>query len=567
MTHILWFIKRRLARILGPKTVDRIYAHHDRIHVHSPFAIKLQKELKPNFKIGMAVLAHERPEYLEMCLNSLFQTNLYDYDIIFLIQDDGSKDPRVREIIERERDPQYKIIRYYTPKGHDSWGAAFNKAIRRLLEVDDFDIIGSCDSDALFHPEWLDQTMKVCLWAKKNHKDNILGPFSSFNSSDYAFHRILGTYSSPYGNYVVKRRMGAVNYFFFKEDFLKLGFFEEHRDDETLMTRRFEALRVRNFCTETSYVEHIGGTSVLNQWRPTPVTKPVYGMNLARHGWPYDMEKIGTLGYYRYIKENTSSGDNVSGQTKIDIIIPVVEKDLDVLPHTIDGARENLRHPIGRIIVVAPDSQEIKALCANKHCEFVWEDSILPMTKKDIDYTVDGLDRSGWLFQQFLKWSGDVLSSQEHYLALDADTVLICPQVFEINGQVVLLHSDEHHQPYFDVYKKLLGVDPPTALSFTSHHILYQRFRIAELKRQIEHRHRSDPWYRILLRTINRSELSAISEYEIYGQWMLQNYGDEVIREYWFNIAFSRARLKQFNVLKKKLSHKYRSISFHSYLT
>jgi hypothetical protein len=573
MKRALRFIKRRLTRILGPETLGRIRASYDsiqacydRIHVHSPFAIKLQKELGPKFKIGMAVLAHERPECLEVCIDSLFRTNLYDYDITFLIQDDGSKDPRVREIIERKRDPQYKIIRYFTPKGHNSWGAAFNKAIRHLLEIDDFDIVGSSDSDVIFHPEWLDQTMKICLWAKKNHKDNILGPFSCFNSSDYEFHRILGTYSSPYGNYVVKRRMGAVNYFFFKEDLLKLGFFEEHRDDETLMTRKFGALRVRNFCTETSYVEHIGGLSVLNQWRPTPVTKPVYGMNLPRHGWPRDIERIGTLGYYKYVKENVSSGNSVSSQTKIDIIIPVVEKDLNVLPYVIDGARENLRHPIGRIMVVAPDSQRIKALCADKRCEFVWEDSVLPITAKDIDYNVNGLDRSGWLFQQFLKWSGDALSSQEYYLVLDADTVLIRPQVFEINGKVVLLHSDEHHQPYFTLYKKLLGVDTPTALSFTSHHILYQKRRIAELKRHIEYRHQGDPWYQVLLGAIDRSETSAISEYEIYGQWMLQNHSDKVIREYWFNVAMSRSRLRQFDRLKKELSKNYRSVSFHSYL-
>lgn len=573
MRRTLRFIKRQLVRSLGPKTLDwihacydGIHARYDRIHAHFPFAIKLQRELEPDFKIGMAVLAHERPDYLEMCLDSLFRTNLYDYDITFLIQDDGSRDPRVREIIEREWNSRYKIIRCYTPKGHNSWGAAFNKALHRLLEIDDFDIIGSCDADALFHPEWLDQTMKICLWAKKNHKDNILGPFSSFNSSDYVFHRILGTYNSPYGRYVVKRRMGAVNYFFFKEDLLKLGFFEEHKDDETLMTQRFEALRVRNFCTETSYVEHIGGTSILNQWRPTPVTKMVYGMNLPKHGWPYDMKRIGTLGYYKYIKESVSAGDNVSSQTKIDIIIPVVEKDLAVLPHVIDGARENLRHPIGRIIVVAPDSQKIKTLCADKRCEFVWEASVLPITKKDIAYNVNGRDRSGWLFQQFLKWSGDALCSQEYYLVLDADTVLIRPQVFEIDGKVVLLHSDEHHQPYFILYKKLLGVDAPTALSFTSHHILYQKRRIAELKGQIEQRHQGDPWYQVLLRTIDRSETSAISEYEIYGQWVLQNHGDDVIREYWFNVAISRAGLKRFDKLKKELSGKYRSISFHSYL-
>ena len=86
---------------------------YDKLYVHSPSAIKLKKDFKDKLKIGMAILVHERPEFLELCLNSLFQTNLYDYDITILLQDDGSVNPTVRKIIEKERDPQYNIIRSY----------------------------------------------------------------------------------------------------------------------------------------------------------------------------------------------------------------------------------------------------------------------------------------------------------------------------------------------------------------------------------------------------------------------------------------------------------------------
>lgn len=565
------YLKRKTGKTINDiykSPLIRIFPQKiEKIHANSPFAIKLKKEIKPNFKIGMAVLANERPEFLELCLDSLFQTNLYDYDITFLIQDDGSKDPRVREIIERDRDSKYKITRKFTPKGHNSWGAAFNKAMRKLLEIDNFDIIGSCDSDAFFHPEWLDKTMKICLWAKKYHKDHILGPFSSFNSSDYIFHRILGTYSSPYGNYVVKRRMGALNYFYFTQDFLKLGFFEEHKDDETLMTHKFNALKVRNFCTETSYVEHIGKSSILNQWRPTPVRQAVHGMNLVKNGWPSTIEIVDTLGYYKYIKENVSWGNNVNSDVKIDVIIPLIEKDLEILPYTIDGIRKNLKHPIGRIIVVAPDSKKIKTKCVEKGCEFILEDTVLQITKDDIDYTVNGCDRSGWLFQQFIKYSADSLISQEHYLVLDADTVLISPQVFEVNGKTIFLHSDEHHQPYFDIFENLLGVPTTSDLSFVSHCMLFQKTKISELKNMLENRHNIGAWYEVILRNIDKSDSSAFSEYELYGHWMLNNYKNEMIREYWYNLPLDRNQVIQLRTLSEKLSGKYRSISCHSYLS
>lgn len=279
-----------LGSVLGPmyarydvlrRKIETFRARHD-------ISTRLMKRMRNNFKIGFAVLVHERPDHLRVCLDSLFRTNLHDYDITFLIQDDGSKDSRVKEIIETSRDSKYKIVRSYTEKGHNSWGAAFNKAMKKLMEIDDFDILGSCDADAFFHPEWLDKTLKVCLWAKEHHRDHVLGPFSSFNSSDREFHRILGAYESPDGAYIVKERMGALNYLYFKEDLLKLGYFEENRDDETLMTEKFRRLKVRNFCTRTSYVEHLGEESVLDQWRPTAVGgNAAYALKPARYGWVF----------------------------------------------------------------------------------------------------------------------------------------------------------------------------------------------------------------------------------------------------------------------------------------
>lgn len=258
----------------------------DRIWARLPITNTLASSTNSPPRIGIVVLAHERPEYLELCLDSLFATNLHDYDVTFLIQDDGSTDPRVREIIERPRNSNYRIVRSFTDKGHNSWGAAFNKAMRQLLKLGDFDVVGSCDSDAFFHPEWLDRMMKVALWAKKHHRHHILGPFSCFNSSDYLFHRILGTFDSPQGRYVVKERMGALAYFYFTADLLSLGFFDESKDDESLMTRRFIRLRVRNFCTETSYVEHLGRVSVLDEWRPKAVgDNAAFGVRLASEGW------------------------------------------------------------------------------------------------------------------------------------------------------------------------------------------------------------------------------------------------------------------------------------------
>lgn len=551
------FIKKAIKFIIRKKL--------ETVRARFGFGTKLSKEVKKKCRIGMAVLAYERPEYLELCLDSLFKTKLYDYDITFLLNDDGSKNPRVKEIIDKKRDRKYRIIRNYTPKGPNCAGAAINKAVKKLLEIDDFDIIGWCDSDALFHPEWLDQTMKICLWAKKNHKNHILGPFSSFNSSDYLFHRILGTYKSPFGKYVVKRQMGMLNYFYFKDDFIKLGYFPENRDDETLMTEKFERMGVRNFCTYNSYVEHLGQNSVLNQWRPNPIKKAVHGMHLAKGDWGCDLEKLSPYSFYKYLKGSNTCGKIESSNVEVDVVIPAIKKDLDVLPKVIKSVRRYLQHPIGDIIIVGPKKTEIVSFCRKYECVFKDEDSVLPIKLKDIDYNVNGTSRSGWIFQQLLKLNSDKISGKKHVYVIDADTVLTKPQKFECNNKFLLLASDEYHTPYFKTFEKIFGYPPVAGFSFVAHQMFFDLGKLEEMKKDIEMKNGGKRWYEVILNNLDKAEGSSFSEYETYGNWMRINHPDNVFVEYWFNKSLPANEIRMLRLYPQNSLSRFRSISFHSY--
>ncbi len=278
-------MKNLFSKFLNSSTVERAKSRLG-------LSFKTQKELPNNFTIGMAILAYERPEYLEICLNSLFKTNLHDYDITFFIIDDGSKDKRVKEIINKPRDKKYKIIRIFKEKGPNSAGAAINRAMREVLEHSNFDLVGWSDPDALYHPDWLKYTMDIFLWAKKYHRDHVLGPITSFNSSDFVYHQVLGSYESPYGKYIVKRQAGMLNYFYFRSDFEKFGSFIENLEDETDMTNRFESLKIRNFCPDVSYIEHIGQESVLNKWRPVKYKRAMFALHPVENGWFIDFKKF-----------------------------------------------------------------------------------------------------------------------------------------------------------------------------------------------------------------------------------------------------------------------------------
>jgi len=515
-------------------------------------------------RIGMAVLAHERPEYLEQCLDSLFATNLHDYDVTFLLIDDGSKDPRVREILEQPRAGKYRIVRLYAPKGPNNAGAAINRAMRELAKLGEFDIMGWTDPDALYHPDWLDNLIKVARWAKVNHTKHTLGPFSSFNSSDRKFHGVLGTFKSPFGDYVVKRQMGMLNYFYVKSDFDKLGFFDESPDDETLMTRKFAALNVRNFCTEISWVEHLGQESVLNAWRPIPVSRAVSGVHLAPGGWPRTLEAADTLGYYRDVKRPISLDVAEASPVKLDVVIPAIDKDAKTLPLVVRGVTENLAHPTGSIFIVGPADAHVRALASDLGCRFVDEREFLPFGKERIAYSVAGHNRAGWLYQQLLKLAADRIASTSEYLVLDADTVLTRKQVFMVGGKHVLLHSDEFNKPYFDVASELLGAPPRSLLSCVAHNMMISVPRLIALREHLEQRHGA-PWHDAILNAVDYSALSGFSEYELYGQWCMARYPASTEREYFFNIAIPRIT-SSYAELRRVYGSRYRSVSLHSYL-
>lgn len=250
----------------------------------------------------------------------------------------------------------------------------------------------------------------------------------------------------------------------------------------------------------------------------------------------------------------------IPNNVKIDVIIPVIEKDLNILPYAIKGICKNVKHPIADIKIIAPKSEKILNFCKKYHCIYINEDSVLPIKKTNIFCTKNKIDRSGWIFQQFIKLS-EHLSSCEHYLVVDADTVLIRPQIFARGTKALLLTGDDYFPPYYKMYKSLFGYKKTSNNSFVCNQMLFSKKRVFELKKEIES-HTNQSWYNAIIDRLNFLNNVSFSEYETYGNWMLKNYKNEIIREYWFNKAISRRKLKNFQELKEK----YKSISFQHYL-
>lgn len=248
----------------------------------------------------------------------------------------------------------------------------------------------------------------------------------------------------------------------------------------------------------------------------------------------------------------------------IDVIIPTVSKDYALVEEVIESVKKNLKHKIFNFYIVSQKNEEMLKFCARHNYIFIDEVSVLGYGKDSINYVVNGKDRSGWLFQQLLKLSGDTFVTQKKYFILDSDTVLIKPHSFIKNGKDVFLQSEEWHGPYFKAFKKLFGHPSKNTLSYTAHMMIFDCKRLKEMKKCMEDL-RGAMWDEVYLSTIDQNEPSCVSDYDTYANWMSVNHPNEVCFTPFYNTAFPREKLLSLPELMNKYSDRYKSISFHHY--
>ena len=262
-------------------------------------------------------------------------------------------------------------------------------------------------------------------------------------------------------------------------------------------------------------------------------------------------EREGTLDYYRFVRYNASLRPSAASEMPLEVIIPLAQKDQLMLPYVVQGVRANLRHPIRRMTVICPEDSRLRAAAEGQGCRFVPEGGLLPFRKEDIHYRVGSLDRGPWLFQQFLKLSADQITDEKHYLIIDADTVLLKPQVFEVEGRMLLLHADEHRQAYYDAYQRLVGhatLTPLVLCGAPDAFLLRASPRTARIPRRPAPRVGTRPSW--TASTSARNPLSASTmTYEALA--CTQSHPKEIRREYWFNTPMTRDHLTKFRLCRR----------------
>ena len=283
--------------------------------------------------------------------------------------------------------------------------------------------------------------------------------------------------------------------------------------------------------------------------RFTIKTAQIFGIRML----PFRVRQLVSLS----LPSNPLSAQNLP---TINVAIPCHEKDFHNLEKVIEGARAEVLNPIGKFLLITPESW-VPHLCLRfSDCEVLSDESILNVHLIQAINKFVPVERRGWIVQQILKFLVVIKSDVSATLVIDADTVLVQPRVWlDEQGNQILCIAEEYHLSYKYHQGRFLGLEP-ILFSFVTHHQLMKGDSVRMLFGG--ENHSILKW----LSDADFSENSAISEYDTYGEWMLTEQRQKVQFAKWNNLEIEYG-FDQFNYKDLASNHrKFCSVSSHKRL-
>ncbi|NGM63269.1 hypothetical protein G5B30_15275 [Sphingobacterium sp. SGG-5] len=221
-----------------------------------------------------------------------------------------------------------------------------------------------------------------------------------------------------------------------------------------------------------------------------------------------------------------------------DIVICVGEQHLDIVQTSILYIKKYLTPQKIIVITNKKHFHRFDNLTKNlNNLLFVDENTLNPYITFNtiaeiIEKKTASTDRTGWYFQQFLKMEICKIVSSDHYLIWDADTIPLSHIYFfeKAMSKVLVQPSNEYHIPYFNTLKKILNIEKSCTNSFISEHFMVSKEIMLSLIKKLEGRNNTLHWSQYILSQIDIKDLllSGFSEYETYGNYILQYFPDTI---------------------------------------
>jgi hypothetical protein len=209
-----------------------------------------------------------------------------------------------------------------------------------------------------------------------------------------------------------------------------------------------------------------------------------------------------------------------------DIVVPVGPNDIKHVSRQLAC----LHYAVGRrniyVVTVAIDG----VLPQFADC-YTIDEATFPFTLNDVALRHGKRSRNGWYLQQMLKlYAGFVIDGiLDTYLVVDADTYLQRPVEFIADGKPMYTVGHEYNYPYFTHMVKL---HPSLRRmnqewSGISHHMVFTKKHLTHLFQLVEGVHGKKFW-EVFFEQVVDYDMSGASEYEIYFNFLLAYYPDEI---------------------------------------
>jgi hypothetical protein len=219
-------------------------------------------------------------------------------------------------------------------------------------------------------------------------------------------------------------------------------------------------------------------------------------------------------------------------ESPLDVFIPVSAKDIAVLPLCVESVFRHVRPQPARIVIVAAKlslpSSTIADLSKHGRIDFIDEDDVFEDYKRSDmpQIAAGGLDRTGWYFQQFLKWELRRCARSEDYVVIDSDVVFIKRTNFIRDGKYVFWTKPNVHVPYFEACNKLLGYWPADRnSSYVVDYMVFSRKIVDEIVARVEDGKRKR-WQEIIINdVIDKTAPHSFSEYQTYASYVVMFHG------------------------------------------
>lgn len=229
----------------------------------------------------------------------------------------------------------------------------------------------------------------------------------------------------------------------------------------------------------------------------------------------------------------------VTSDKPLSVVIPLAVKDIYKAGIAVSSIRKHVKHPINEIVIVGQDHDDIRDFCAANNLIYINENDVLPRAAFESNpNNHKKIKPSNWVYQQIIKLSVFDFINADAILVHDSDTYLMRDITFFCGDRQILFLADEYTKKYEKLLLYFLGPIKRHRRSFVTHSMLLQRKFLASLNNKVRE-NCGLSLVDAILHKIEAANSGALSEFEIYGNFITSFHQDAVKTRYWYNKKIS----------------------------